>query len=766
MLAEDYALDEEGYSPGPPVRPSTAANDTSHTHTNSNLNLTSPANLPDQSAANDDEFAAPSLAWNTVVAQEAPFDGSSPPPSPPETPPGPGGGSPSGRRKGAPSSTGIDYIQRQNTMRGISIPGQQPSSLSSRTSSSPFNETDASERLDRKQQARTQARREIQAVDKSKAAANIKAKAIERQVHVQKTREEYAATVETSHAARVERAAAASDAPGVPAAREQDVDTLTHAPAEAASPLPAQSAPRVSFATGAPGMAAAREHDVDALTHAPAEAASPLPAQSAPRVSFATPLSPSTTPFEPTPTTPQRSSEATHVEATLRRSSKGRFGISFRAPGDGTVRLDTVAFDSDVADERHLLCVGDIVESLNAILITKSLREKGLTALIHRAGDTLTVVTRRPPSKIVQADPTAELEDTQRNDPRVMREGGLRNPSLRSLRDSDPSHMSSRQHLDEGDIIGAAAAASAEYKARVRASLDADGDGKISAAEVAAGTKKAMLASAKCLSKSASSVKSKTIDALDADGDGQISAAELAAGAAQGIRRAKTGLVDMNKKLSKSAKALRDSLDTDGDGNVSAAEFAAGMRAMRIAMVKRIAHKMSLATVWMANIAAVVALCVVGFGAALVLTPNELWLALISWGFAVLWGAFVVEPLWIMFWVTLTEIVRWLLSLGFDTDGDGTISFAELRAGTRKVAVENLDADGDGKLSASEIAAGAGRAFSRTSKSLLGAAGKGVTSAATGLTRAASRQSLPVRRSSRSSCSSETTERRESNPRF
>jgi len=710
MLAEDYALDEEEDSPGSPMRPNTAANDNSHTHAssypNSNLSQTSPANLPDQAAANDDDFAEPSLAWNTVVAQEAAFDASSPPPSPPATPLGLGGGSPSGRRKGPPLSTGVDYIQQQNTMRGICIPGPQHSSPSNRTSSSPINEADASERLDRKEQTRAQVRREIQAVDKSKAAANMKAKAIERHSHVQQTREEY---------------------------RQQR--------------------------RGAHGGAAAREQDVDTLT-LPAEIVSPVRAERGSRVAFATPPSPSTTSDEPASTTPQPSSEATHVEATLRRSSKGRFGISFRAPGDGTVRLDTLALDLDVDDERHLLCVGDIVESLNAILLTKSLREKGLTALVHRAGDTLTVVTRRPPSKTVQADAKAELEETQRNDPRVMREGGLRNPSLRSLRDSDPSHMSSRQHLDEGDIIGAAAAASAEYKARVRASLDTDGDGKISATEVAAGTKKAMLASAKCLSKSASSVKAKTIDALDADGDGQISAAELAAGAAQGIRRAKTGLVDMNKKLSKSAKALRDSLDTDGDGNVSAAEFAAGMRALRIAMVKRVAHKMSLATVWMANIAAVVALCVIGFGAALVLTPNELWLALISWGFAVLWGAFVVEPLWIIFWVTLTEIVRWLLSLGFDTDGDGTISFAELRAGTRKVAVENLDADGDGKLSASEIAAGAGRAFSRTSKNLLGATGKGVTSAATGLTRAASRQTLSVRRSSRSS---EITERRDSN---
>jgi len=174
------------------------------------------------------------------------------------------------------------------------------------------------------------------------------------------------------------------------------------------------------------------------------------------------------------------------------------------------------------------------------------------------------------------------------------------------------------------------------------------------------------------------------------------------------------------------------------------------MRRARVAMVKRVVHRMSLATVWVAELAAVVAMAAVAFGAAFVLTPNELWLALLSWGMAVAWIIVAIEPLWVVCWVTLTVAVRWLLSLGFDTDGDGKISFSELRMGTRKAAALQaartkaaLDKDGDGKLSAAEMAAGAGRAMSRTTRNLLGAVGSGVSSAgAAGRSRAGTKRNL------------------------
>ena len=172
--------------------------------------------------------------------------------------------------------------------------------------------------------------------------------------------------------------------------------------------------------------------------------------------------------------------------------------------------------------------------------------------------------------------------------------------------------------------------------------------------------------------------------------------------------------------MSKTMRELRESLDTDGDGHVSAQELREGMRRLRIEMIKRVVHKMSLGTVWIANLMSILLFALVAFAASVVLTPKELTLALSSRGAAVVWTWCAIEPLWVAFWVSLLALVKWLLALGFDTDGDGKISFKEVRQGTQKALTKALDKDGDGKVSAAEVASGAGRAISRSMKNLLG----------------------------------------------
>ena len=86
------------------------------------------------------------------------------------------------------------------------------------------------------------------------------------------------------------------------------------------------------------------------------------------------------------------------------------------------------------------------------------------------------------------------------------------------------------------------------------AGMDADGDGKVTQAEHAAGAK-AMFSK------------------LDANGDGKVTAAEMDAG------HMAMGRADKHdKRMSSSAKIAK--LDTDGDGALSAEEHAAGSKKM------------------------------------------------------------------------------------------------------------------------------------------------------------------------------------------
>ena len=427
---------------------------------------------------------------------------------------------------------------------------------------------------------------------------------------------------------------------------------------------------------------------------------------------------------------------AEDIEIVLKRNSHGRFGVSLSAPGDGTIRLETIS-DAHMIDDddRMRLCVGDIVLSLNGTKLKNGFlaqqSERALHRMIEKAGEQMVLHVCRPSEMVYEGNNKAAAARAE----------------LDAMLAADAAKRV-REALEEGDVIGAASIRSAEAARRTKLALDADGDGKISAAELAAGTTRALFAGVRFFEKKATAVidtdgdgkvsaaemaaaltfagvRKKAVAALDADGDGKVSAAEMAAGAAAAARKA-------SKKLSKWQEEIRASLDTDGDGHVSAAELAAGIRRARIAFVKRVVVAMSLATVWIANLAAVVLMGFIALIATLVLTPNELWVALMSWGFAVLWTIAMVEPIWILFWVTLTILFRWLLTLGFDTDGDGQISFRELRIGAKKAAdakaaaiKANMDTDGDGKLSAGEVAA----ALGRSTRNVIGAVGSSVSRA-------------------------------------
>jgi hypothetical protein len=71
------------------------------------------------------------------------------------------------------------------------------------------------------------------------------------------------------------------------------------------------------------------------------------------------------------------------MEVTLKRNSEGRFGVSFHAPGDGTICLDRISDAHDVDDDRKRLCVGDIVLSLNGIMLEEAQSEEALLRCFH-----------------------------------------------------------------------------------------------------------------------------------------------------------------------------------------------------------------------------------------------------------------------------------------------------------------------------------------------------------------------------------------------
>ena len=89
-------------------------------------------------------------------------------------------------------------------------------------------------------------------------------------------------------------------------------------------------------------------------------------------------------------------------------------------------------------------------------------------------------------------------------------------------------------------------------------SMDTNGDGKISAAEHAAGAKK-------------------MFDAMDANHDGKVTAAEMDAAHAK-----RMGATSSHSEMT-SAEKIK-AIDTDGDGILTAAEHAAGAQSMFDAM--------------------------------------------------------------------------------------------------------------------------------------------------------------------------------------
>jgi Ca2+-binding EF-hand superfamily protein len=112
-------------------------------------------------------------------------------------------------------------------------------------------------------------------------------------------------------------------------------------------------------------------------------------------------------------------------------------------------------------------------------------------------------------------------------------------------------------------------------------SLDLDGDGKVTAAELY------MAAKAKARERTArlKKMRDDLRASLDTDGDGKVSWSEMRAGMRR-LRRemaaqTKSAFQERRERLRKMRAELRASLDTDGDGKVSAAEFAAGMRRLR-----------------------------------------------------------------------------------------------------------------------------------------------------------------------------------------
>ncbi|KOO27305.1 hypothetical protein Ctob_002298 [Chrysochromulina tobinii] len=112
-------------------------------------------------------------------------------------------------------------------------------------------------------------------------------------------------------------------------------------------------------------------------------------------------------------------------------------------------------------------------------------------------------------------------------------------------------------------------------------SLDLDGDGKVTAAELY------MAAKAKARERTArlKKMRDDLRASLDTDGDGKVSWSEMRAGMRR-LRRemaaqTKSAFQERRERLRTMRAELRASLDTDGDGKVSAAEFAAGMRRLR-----------------------------------------------------------------------------------------------------------------------------------------------------------------------------------------
>jgi len=137
----------------------------------------------------------------------------------------------------------------------------------------------------------------------------------------------------------------------------------------------------------------------------------------------------------------------------------------------------------------------------------------------------------------------------------------------------------------------------------LRNSLDADGDGKVSAAEMYAGARAAAnKAKARAMERAARlrKMKEDLRASLDTDGDGKVSYAEMAAGMRrlrQEIKaQTKSAFQERRERLKKMREELRASLDTDGDGKVSAAEFAAGMRRLRKEAAARAREKYGQAT--------------------------------------------------------------------------------------------------------------------------------------------------------------------------
>jgi len=103
------------------------------------------------------------------------------------------------------------------------------------------------------------------------------------------------------------------------------------------------------------------------------------------------------------------------MEVTLKRNSEGRFGVSFHAPGDGTICLDRISDAHDVDDDRKRLCVGDIVLSLNGIMLEEAQSEEALLQLIENSGEHVLVRVSRQSTMVATCSTIVLWRDTRTN---------------------------------------------------------------------------------------------------------------------------------------------------------------------------------------------------------------------------------------------------------------------------------------------------------------------------------------------------------------
>ena len=135
--------------------------------------------------------------------------------------------------------------------------------------------------------------------------------------------------------------------------------------------------------------------------------------------------------------------DAEGIEATLKRNSDGRFGVSF-AVTDGTIRLDQISDAHDADDGRSQLRMGDIVLSLNGIALEKTQSEEGLLHLIANSGQSVVLHVRRSNEMVHEvglsaSDYLGDLDDAP-NDTRALQIRDLDTGDIITLANASELH--------------------------------------------------------------------------------------------------------------------------------------------------------------------------------------------------------------------------------------------------------------------------------------------------------------------------------------